>query len=724
MKSLIFFILFSSISIAQQYNFSNQWTMLGPDVKPLQDGHQAAAGIGPMEFMLACEEQKDLYLAGALNGGLFFTKDGGELWLPAGSDSWDYTTCAWADFHPKDPKAWFAYSCLEGDHSNPGRIGNKGAIYRTKDEGISWERIANLSSFASEWTIIHGFQFHPAKEDQLFVYTTDGLFKTNDCMAEKVVWQKVNGAEGNIYDIEFVNNDLYYSQQKDGKWNVFEMDASDLLDPKPITFISSFDDPIQTINIEPKGNSLLLLLNYQKKGDELWWYDPSTKQAEMYLKNLQVVFGNGRSFKVSPHDENFVMIGFGINIKGYNLVEKKTLDINGSGYHVDIEGVCFDPFDPKKIHLVTHGGIYTSSDLGAKWRDNSNGLAVAEVEGIAVSNADPEIIAIGCYHDGSSLRSDWQNDGVNTWKCINGGDGLIPLLPGDTSGYVYTSNQYTGGGVYLSTDWGKTHKNLHNLNRVQTSGWMMSAVLHPENNKMLMFNYSHGGRNGNVDVGRTLYPESKDSMQRITNFGLTHSLENYAVYGIYNSPYYPDHLYVHVIHMTTDEKGSPINVHRVFKTVDCTASAETVINSWFELEIPRNDWIANITPDPHKSNRIYIAYIGGIWGTEFTDLSPGMIYELKYSKSNGLKKENDISNNLKYTSTGRYNLIPDGNGGMFFGTRTGIYYGTKKTLKGKGEWEQIGFNAPHCKVHGMYFDKKTNTLTVGYFGRGVWRFYL
>ena len=114
----------------------------------------------------------------------------------------------------------------------------------------------------------------------------------------------------------------------------------------------------------------------------------------------------------------------------------------------------------------------------------------------------------------------------------------------------------------------------------------------------------------------------------------------------------------------------------------------------------------------------------GIWGTELTDRDPGLIYKLKLSKKNTLKGEIDISNNIPYSETGRFNLIADDNGGLFFGTRTGIYYGSKKTLKGRSDWISVGYNTPSCKVHGIYYDKKTNTLTVGYFGRGVWRYYL
>jgi hypothetical protein len=719
---LILFLFPSSLIWSQEYDFSRSWSSLGPDKKPLEDSFQSANGIGPIEFISPNRKNKGWYLVGALNGGLFYTENGGEQWLSAGSDLWDYTTCSWADYHPIKEKTWFAYSHLEGNNGKPGRIGNLGGIYRTMDAGENWELIADLEVFDnSEWCVVHGFQFHPENPNHMFVYTTLGMYQTFDCTADEVKWTKVNGPLGNIFDMEFVNDKVYYSQDANGKWSLIESSSTDLSKSKRLTFIEDDQDQKEGITLEPRGDDLLALVNYSKKPDELWNYDPNTEESEAVVKMLRIVFGSGRTFDVNPFNPDDAIVGFSLQMKRFDLTTGKTNPLRSSGYHVDIENVCYDPFDSTVIYIATHGGIYKSEDNGDSWYSQSKGLGVAEVEGIAVSGADPDVITIGCFHDGSSLRRNWKES--YEWKNINGGDGLIPLLPKDSNGYVYTSNQYRGGGLYVSTDWGKTKRNLHYYNKVVSSGWQMATVLHPDNNDVLFFNYAHKN-SAIIDVARTDNVLKPDSMERLTDFKSSHELEKYSVYGIYNSAYYPNHLYVHVIHMTKNENGDPINVHRLYKTENCLAPAEEVINSWVELELPRNEWIANVTPDPDKSNRLYVAFVSGIWGAEGTYEDFGLIYQLKLSKTNSVKRTIDISNNLPYSQTGRYNLTPDGKGGMFFGTRTGIYYGNKKTLKGRRGWKKIGRNTPHCKVHGLYYDKKTNTLTVGYFGRGVWRYYL
>jgi hypothetical protein len=719
-------IISNTLVISQNYDFDNQWMQLGPNEKPQEDGRQSANGIGPVEFIKANQKVKDLLLAGALNGGLFVSKDGGAQWMNAGSDDWPYSACSWAEFHPDDENTWFAASNLDGDNNSAGLIGNQGGIYRTMDGGLNWEMVGDKSAFInSKWMRIYGFQFHPEKSDNLIVYTSNGLFESKNCRAETVVWERVADVKGNVFDLEFIGDDVFYSEEIGGKWNVIQSPSNDLSKKQEIAFVGALNDPIDGLTLENRLGNPLILVNYSKKGDELWEYNPVKKTAEKILKNLRVVFGVGRAFAISPHNPNEVLIGYSIQLKRYDLIKRRSSSLK-SGYHVDVENVCYDPFDTSRVYIATHGGVYLTTDNFNSWKSHSKGLGVAEVQGIAVSNSNPEIIAIGCYHDGSSLRADFNNNREYQWKNINGGDGLIPLLPSDSSGFVYTSNQYTGGGMFMSKDWGRDKRNLHSYNKVQTSGWMMAAVLHPENEQMIFFNYVNpsGEGKGNMDVGRTVDPLEKDSLNHITDFQRTHQIEKYAIYGLYNSPYYPDHLYLHMIHMTTNEDEKPINVHRLFKTEDCTAPEEEVINSWYELELPRSDWISNITPDPSKSNRLYVSFVQGIYGTEDTENDFGLIYQLKLSKKNVLKREADITNNIPFSHTGRYNLVADGNGGMFYGTRNGIYYGTKKTLKGRRDWVKIGFGTPHCKVHGLHFDKKTNTLTVGYFGRGVWRYYL
>jgi hypothetical protein len=712
----------------QAYNFTGFWESLGPNEKPLEDRRQAATGIGPVEFIRASKTKEGLIIAGSINGGLFFSEDGGQQWINAGSDSWHYSSCGWAEIQPDNEDIWFALSSSGNENGMPGQLGHHGGILRTLDAGLNWEFIADKLTFTgSEYLAVHGFKFHPNDPNQLIVYTDDGLYRTEDCMASEVVWERIPGIREKIFDIAFTDSHIYISQKLADKWNVLIAPINRPEKFEKIGFIERMPDPMLGITFEKYKNEMLILINYIRKGDELYSYSASSKNEEKVLKNQRVIFGWGRTMAVSPHREEELILGFGTSIKRWKISEKVNLPRIRGGYHVDIEDIEYDPFDSMKVYIATHGGVYTSVDDCQSWVSTSQGLGIAEVEATAVSNIDPNVVVIGCYHDGSSMRVDSEGNGTYQWKNINGGDGLVPLLPKNDISTVYTSNQYTGGGIYVSLDTGRTKVNVHNQKRLNTAGWQMAANLHPENSRMLFFNYAirNGEGKGNVDIARTLTAELKDTSERISNFLISHQLKKYSVYGIYNSPLYPNEMYIHLIEFTKDQEGKPFNVHHVYRTTDCTADAGEVIDSWYEVEIPRSDWIACITPSEENSDRLFLAYVAGIAGTELTENDFGLVYSLKYKKGSGdLISENDITQNIPYGLTGRYNLIPDGEGGLFFGTRLGLFYGDKSAINGWGEWIELGFGLPHNKIHGIYLNKKENSLTIGLYGRGVWKYYL
>lgn len=713
-------------SQAQDYNFDGQWEILGPLEKPIEDGRRSANGIGPIEFITANQQIEGLLLATALNGGLFYSTDGGEQWINAGSDNWPYSACAWAQFHPDNSKVWYAYSNAHGDNGSAGAIGIQGGIYRTLDSGLNWELIADKSSFInSEFLTVHGFKFHPKNTSWLYVYTTEGIYRSKDALSDEVKWERVGTIGGWVFDLEFTQDYMLFSQMQHDKWNVFICEDPNIKNPKKIDFINELKDPIETITCEVKGKEVYILINFLKKSDELWKYNIDTGKHDKILSNQRVIFGKGRTFELSPYSDE-VILGYSTTLKRYDI-QTKSENRMGSDYHVDIERVEYDPFDSSKIYIGTHGGVYISYDNGGSWVSKSKGLGVAEVEGLAVDLSNSERMAIGCFHDGSSLRDDFNGTGLYQWKIVNGGDGLIPLVPNNIPNKVYTSNQYVGGGLFISIDSGKTNSNIHNIHQVKTSGWAMAAVLHPEDQDLLFFNFEHksGEKQGTFDLARTSTPLERGSIDTLTDFQATHGLEKYMVYGVYNSESLPDALFLHVISFEKNEEGEGIMVHKVFKNADATRSAANVRESWVELEIPRNDWIGYITADSKKKHHVYLAYVSSEYGTEGEYGDNGMIYRLKYwKKSNNLRREIDITDEIPSSAAGRYNLVSDGEGGYFLGTRTGVYYGSKGKMNGRGSWVKVGHGLPHCKVHGLHYDKKRRTLIIGFFGRGVWRYYL
>lgn len=732
MRAILFFLLtIPVLGFSQQFKFDKNWQFLGPDSMPYTDGFVSSAGIGPVEFIRLHPKKEGLMLAGSLHGGLFCSKDGAETWINAGSDRWPYSACCWADFHPNEENTWFAVSNVKGANGKPGAIGRDGGLFRTKDGGTKWTRIATHRDFGAEQFTIYGTRFHPEKPNTLFLMTTRGVYYTDDCLQTSPEWTYLESTKGMAYDLDFLEGRMYVSNFYKGKWSVISLDQNSLTDKKVHSKAFTSDDELRSITFEPINDRLLVLVDQKKGVDQIWDYHPETDSSAIYLTNQRVNFGHGHTFAVNPHNKKEIFIGNSTRAKRYSYPEGQQLRFKGR-YHVDVEFAAYDPFDTSTFYMGTHGGVYVSNDRAESWTNKSVGLGIAEVMGMAVSHTDPNQVVIGCFHDGSSVLADWDKNGTYYWANVNGGDALIPLIDPTDNALVYTSNQYVGGGIYYSSDTAKTVQNIHQRNSQKTSGWEMAAALYPKTSKVLFYNFMHnsGEDKGNIDVSRTTDASEKRIAESISNFRESHGFKKYKVYGLFNSKYYPDQLMAYVLHFDKDAENKKVVRHRVFVTENVMAEADTVKNSWRELEMPLNNWIGDIEVDPLRRNILYVSYTAGKAKPETMFGDKGLIFSLKYKiakdGSYSLRKEIDISRNVPNTQGGRYNIqFPSADRReVFFATRTGVWMGDLKVMKGKSRWRKVGKGLPHCKIYGLDYHPEKHILTVGLFGRGVWRYYL
>lgn len=725
MIRVILITIFVAVNVlqAQSPYLKNQWYTIGPITEPSPNSAASSKGIGPVEFIRSTKLQEGLLLAGSLNGGLFYTTNGGENWLNAGSDLWPYSTATWAEFYPENKNIWFASSHERESNGKPGRLGLYGGIYRTNDEGVTWDLIADKNSFNGQDNIaIYGFRFKPNQPKTLYVFTSSDVYYTNDCLADKVVWQREGRIGGKFYDLDFIQDVAYFSGVQHGKWHVYFETPTGF---EKIKGIEDIKDPIIQVTLEPHQKNVLILVDFKSGGDKLYHYNPATTKVTELSRSQRVTFGAGHTFAVNPHASNEIYLGVSTRLRRWNF-NTKSFENLGSDYHVDVEFVTFDPFDSNKIYMATHGGVFISNDKGASWDNKSNGIGIAEVLGMDVGVSDPNEVVIGTFHDGSMVYADWDKNGKYYWENVNGGDALIPLINPQNAAEVYTSNQYTGGGLYYSKDTAKTTKNIHSYMGLVTSGWQMAAALHPTSPNVLFFNHYRTAKavKGNIDVVRTNDASKRKNAEYISDFKQTHQLESYKVYSLFTSIYHPNILMAYILHYDVDENGKPITNHRLFRTLNSLDSAGVVTNSWHELEMPRNSWIGDVVVDKKNRNKLYTSYMGGAKPSAEYPNETGMVYYTKYKKRNDVIKRNfDVSLNIPSDIGGKYNLVYTNESGkyVFIGTRNGVYMGTSSTLRGGGEWGKVGFGLPHCMVYGLHYDEEHMMLTVGLKGRGVWR---
>jgi len=719
-KYLLFIYLgVNFISNAQDFYLDNQWQSLGPNTTPGYFRKMSSLGIGPTEFIKATPHQKGLLLTGSIPGGLFYSTNGGDLWINAGSDEWDYSSTSYADFYPSNANTWFAISCYENKKNRPSPLNIKGGIYRTTDKANAWKKIGNAQDFG-KYNTIYSFKFNPQSPSKMYVLSSNGMYYTHNCLAETVKWEKESQVKGMVYDMTFVGNVGFITVKSGKKWQLYQLSNNKYT---LVTAFETYTDGLLHLTLNAFGNQLLILADYSKSADKLLVYDLNTDKVTELSRSQRVIFGHGFTFGVSPHNKNEIYVGSGLVLRRWNFETKKFENLGGK-YHVDVEFVSFDPFDENIIYMSNHGGISISYNKGKTWHAKNEGLAVSEVLGLAVSDTDPNIIIIGTNHDGSDVYANWDNNGNYYWKNVNGGDALIPLIDPKDSSIIYTSNQYTGGGIYFSDNFAETNQNIHSLNGLATSGWEMAATLHPIATNILFFNYKNS--KGNIDVVRTKDATKRKNAEIISNFEETHQLKTYKVYSLFNSKYHPDILLAYVLHYDKDKNGKKIIKHRLYRTLNALDSAKNVILSWHEIELPRNYWLGDVVIDRKNFNKMYFSYISGKKPSFENPDESGIIYYAKYRKNNyQIKRNFDISLNIPQDKVGRYNLIyfsPSKHKRyVIIGTRSGVYLGNKFNLKGGGNWKKIGYGLPHCLVYGMHYNEKDMILTVGLRGRGVWR---
>ena len=726
----LLFLLLSSTVHAQIEDFNKFWQPIGPYSMPDNALSISATGIGPVEFIRVHPTEKGQLLAGSLNGGLFHSDNGGEFWNIAGSDSWDYSACAWADFHPVNHNIWFACSNESGDNGGPGKIGEKGGVMRTMNGGIDWELVGDYRNFAgSQYVKLFGTRFHPKDPNLILVLTSVGLFYTESSLSDNVQWLRVPNVNGWVYDVDFIDGNMYITNFDKDKWELLKFNQDDFQRHQKIAGIQTENKGLQYLTIEPSGKDLLVLKVFSNDKDEVWKYHPNKNTQELLLDKQQITFGFGRTFAVNPHNVEEFYLGYNTRLRKWNAPYNGTSPIGGD-YHVDIEFIAFDPFDSLKVYMATHGGVYISEDGAQNWEFKSENFGNAEVMGLAVSPSDPNQIVIGTYHDGSMLRADFDKNGNYFWRTVNGGDGLIPLIDPNHNGVVYTSNQYNGGGLYYSDDTIKTNSiNLHNQHSLKSAGWEMAATLNGALSKVVYFNFveKSGANKNNIDICRLVKNKTDENFAIISDFNASHKLSTYKVYGLFTSKHHPNTLLAYVLDYTKDENGKAITVHRLYRNDFINSNPLTVMKSWVELQIPKKSWIADVEIDGNSSNIIYISYTRGGDVVNTYD-NAEMVYAVKYKDLNSYsaKRKIDISRNVPSETSGRYNLeyTSSFGGGLFIATKSGVYFGSNKVLKGRKSWLKIGNGLPHCKIYGLDFNEESKVLTVGLFGRGVWQYNL
>jgi len=708
----------------------DDWKELGPFTKPNSGitsiglgGGQL--GVGIIQSININRLNPNKVLGNSLAGGLFFSSNKGVNWTNAGSDKWFRSGCSAATFAPDNETTWYAGSNMGGSYYR-NSIGSVGGVYRTTNAGLTWDIIADRSTFNTnpligEGTKIHKIIIDPKNPNIGYLATDIGLYKCiniNALSVSSISWSLVH--LGSIEDIEFTTDNsttstLIISFKNAGIWGI------DKSTDQAITWISLPSPPLSTstnavvLEVSDASPTSLYVLNIEvTKG--IWVVDLITNSWTAKKQNIINTTGQ-HCFAVSNFNANVIYVGNHIYFDKSVDGGVSFTQVNTTQYHNDVEDVI-TPYATcttcsQEVYVSTHGGVNYSSDQTSTLQSRSVGLGLASINGGSGSQSNPEKIAMGIDHDGSVISSGvYGSSWIPSWEGVYGGDGGQALIDYSNANNVWVESQQaphllsqTGGGAYTYTFTSFSNTNDF-YNKIAQNQFYPEIVYSKSKTHTGIGLFEDIFRSNNRGIG---------VVEQISDFNLTHGLPTqHFIFGMFPSQADPNFMYL------TEDQNLTYTSH-LYRNMNMLAPASTVVLSWNELQLPHPNHYNSMTPDLINPNIVYITYGGNSWSyaqfyiADYTIPSSPVFTDVAGTLGSG---------GLPNTRIGTILLEKGSNGGIYVSTDIGVFYTNKSMINlsnpSTTQWIRLGSSLPNIPINSMDINYTANKLRVYTNGRGVW----
>nr|MBK9653480.1 T9SS type A sorting domain-containing protein [Bacteroidota bacterium] len=744
-------------------NFANNdpWHEIGPTSVPTPAIQ--TSGIGPTEFVSIAQSNSQKMLCGSNRGGLYVTSNGGNNWVNAGSDTkWMVSECNYAAFDPSSDIKWYALSEKE--------IWNTGGIYRTLDDGNTYEIIGDQFDFNGGSTNLNTFVIDPLNTDVMYLATTDGLYKStniNFIPATAVTWSKLSITTPTIvsnyftsvgytvdpnyrfvWDIEFkpgqTNYNVIYVTVKfkansgaNSKFILCYMQSTDagltwsiLLNHPALNEIYT-ELNIEVCNAYPNFLYCLSLYSNVLGNDNsvILRFNTNSNSWKTITTTAKPSYGNGEAFGANHFNGN-IYVSYGINFNRYiynSANDDYTLN-SLTSTHDDVEDIVGSYTNSNEIWVCNHGGISKSIDGGVTNLDFSNGLGISQplYSAIATSNADD--ILCGLYHDGE-IRTTSAYSSVNwkpTWKYAGFfGDGNACIISNQNPNEMYASTQYT---------WHYTTNKFASSWQIflgTATNWDHTGVLDKIDNNVVFLSLPQTNNNNKEEIVRSTN-KGNGLFVPISNFSsylltIMPAMTKYHIWRVYTPYNHSNYLLAHILIEDNGLLGWDKNV-LVRTKISLDANPTNIINSWHHLPLPVNSWLGQLNFDATNPNIVYLPFSSSNPNGQ-SNQGEKMLFRMDYTlplnhalyscNPNPLLC-NDLTYNLPNVPCRGFALEAGSDGGMYIATRVGVFFTNNKFIANSNYWQLFGTNLPHLNSNELFINYPSNTLRVNFTGRGFW----
>jgi photosystem II stability/assembly factor-like uncharacterized protein len=684
---------------AESIMSSANWTNAGPSTSP--GGYY---GIGRINCMAFHPTDANTFWVGTPAGGLWKTVDAGSTWSTS-TDNLPVLGVSDIAIDPTNPDIMYI-ATGDGDMGslNGGMIA--GADGDTKSIGVlkSTNGGTTWSATGLNWNVaaaklMRRLRISPTNPKVLLAAASDGVWRTTN---GGETWANVQA--GYFMDMEFKPGDdsIVYASTA-GTSEIYRSTDNGASWSSVATLPGVIRVDLAVSAARPELVDALCV-NTSRGLAGLWTSTNSGASFTQYLvgsesKNMLNVRGDATgvggqghydlAHAINPDNEKDIWIG-GINVwssmdGGSNWTLKSAWadsasakGASGVGHpdsvavvHADCHWLAFHPLQRGTVFACNDGGIYRTTDNGARWTDITNGLAISQMYRIGAAQTVAANVVCGLQ---DCATKELEN---SVWSERTGGDGMECLIDYSNNRIIYTSVQ-NGSINRINKDKDtivEISVNIPGGQEDSTSpegAWVTPFVIDPVNPKVLFAGYDKLYKT--TDQGDSWSAVSPE---------LTSKLLRYIAV----APSDPNTIYV-ATHDT------------IAQTTDGGAT-------WSYVSLGNPDlkgFISYIAVDPTNAQRVYVTLSGYSPGNKVFMSPDGGTTWANYSGT----LPNVPANCIVYQK--------GSNEGLYIGTDVGVFY-RDATMS---DWVPYQDGLPVVVVTELEISYFNNKLWAGTFGRGLW----
>lgn len=652
---------------------SGNWELLGPALVP-NNGTGQLNGNGRLTCITFHPTDTNIIYVGAPAGGVWKTEDKGASWTKfiTGFTRLGISSIV---IHPTNTDTLYVATGDRDGNDAPGygvwRSTNGGLTWAPRNNGMGNRTINELLMDPNDPNIMVA-----AASNQRIYRTTDGGAN----------WVASASLGTNPKDIDYhpANANIVYAsgtefhRSADGGITWTQITSGVPTGVQRIAMAVSPNEPDWVYLLAGNGNGLVGVYRSTNSGINF-----TTRATSPNILGYPINGSDNNSqawydlvIAADPTDANIIYTG-GINIwksiDGGSTMTCSSYWVGPSGgvdgVHADQHALKFSPHN-NDLYNGNDGGIYFTTDEGANWTDISDGLAIAQIYKIGISQQTFDRSINGYQDNGTAI-----GNGTNFITEI-GGDGFESIIDPTDDTYMYGALYY--GDIRRSTNGGNTFSSIAN-SIPETGAWVTPYKLDPNDANRMFAGFDNVWRNDAVRTGTT--------WTQISSFSNTSDLVDIAI-----APSNSNVMYV--------SKGGASNF---YNTTDALAASPT----WTDLDanLPAGGTPRDIEIDPTDPTHLFIALGDNI-----------------YESNNSGSTWTDISGTLPNISLNTIVIDRDSpNEAMYVGMDAGVYY-LDNTLS---DWTLFNSGIPNVEVTELEIHYNgtecKSTLYASTYGQGLWK---